>query len=129
MTEGLVDFATLQLPDRPSRWLIAPVGATAATPDAVAPPFPLLSADELADRLETELASLERTTRIARVGRRMAFVQRSRVFQFPDAIAAEAIALPDGGSAPILYSVSRVGYFDFGVNRARLEALLDRLRR
>ena len=123
---GLVDFRTLVPPNRPSRWLIAPPGVTAVAPDAPAPSF-AISADALADRLAMVLAALPRAALVARTGRRMAFVQKSRVFQFVDDIAAEAIDLGDGMSAPTLYSVSRVGYSDFGVNRTRLESVLAAL--
>ncbi len=120
---GLVDFWRLIPPNRPSRWLIAPPGVTTASPDAPAPRF-AISADALADRLAMVLSALPRTTPVAREGRRLAFIQRSRVFQFVDDIAAEAFDLGDGASSPALYSVSRVGYSDFGVNRARLESVL-----
>ncbi len=123
---GLVDFRTLVPPNRPSRWLIAPSGVTTAPPDAPAPTF-ALAADALADRLMVILSELPRCTLVERSGRRMAFVQATRVFGFKDDVAAEAIDLGNGRSAPALYSVSRVGYSDFGVNRSRLEAVLARL--
>jgi uncharacterized protein (DUF1499 family) len=123
---GLVDFARLVPPNRPSRWLIAPPGVTAVAPDAAAPVFEI-GADALADRLAMVLSALPRTTPIARSGRRMAFVQVSRVFRFADDIAAEAFDIGDGRSSPALYSVSRIGYSDFGVNRTRLESVLAAL--
>ncbi len=123
---GLVDFRALAPPNRPSRWLIAPPGATTAPPDAAAPTL-ALAADALADRLMVILSDLPRCRLIERSGRRMAFVQASAVFGFQDDIAAEAIDLGNGRSAPALYSVSRVGYSDFGVNRKRLESVLARL--
>ena len=50
-------------------------------------------------------------------------VQRSLIFRFPDTIWIEIV--PRGDHAGIaIYSRSTYGRFDFGVNRARVEALL-----
>ena len=53
-------------------------------------------------------------------------VQRSRVIGFPDAISVSA--RPDGkGSRLSIWSRSRYGQYDFGVNRARVERWLAAL--
>ena len=51
------------------------------------------------------------------------YVQRSRIFGFPDFVSVRAVGVP-GGSALIVWSRSRFGYGDFGVNRARVESWL-----
>jgi uncharacterized protein (DUF1499 family) len=56
------------------------------------------------------------------------YVQRSRIIGFPDYITVKAVpmetGLPEAGAGLIVYSRSRYGYGDFGVNRARVEAWL-----
>ncbi len=54
------------------------------------------------------------------------YVQRSRVIGFPDVISVSA--RPDGkGSRLSIWSRSRYGQYDFGVNRARVERWLAAL--
>jgi uncharacterized protein (DUF1499 family) len=50
----------------------------------------------------------------------------SRVFRFVDDVEFEI--LPEEGSIQVR-SASRVGYWDFGVNRRRIERVRDALRR
>ena len=56
------------------------------------------------------------------------YVQRSRVFGFPDYLTAKAVAVEsgtgEGGAGLIIWSRARYGRGDFGVNRARVEAWL-----
>ena len=55
-----------------------------------------------------------------------AYVVRSRVFNFPDTI--EVKVSPKGaGSTLVIYSASRYGDSDFGVNRKRVEGWLAKL--
>ncbi|KIT17832.1 DUF1499 domain-containing protein [Jannaschia aquimarina] len=54
------------------------------------------------------------------------YVQRSDLMQFPDAISVKAEAAGDGSRLTI-WSRSRYGYSDAGVNRARVERWLEAL--
>ncbi len=54
------------------------------------------------------------------------YVQRSRVFGFPDYLTVKAVAT-EGGAGLIIFSRARYGRSDFGVNRARVEAWLAAL--
>ena len=51
------------------------------------------------------------------------YVQRSAIIGFPDYITVKALELPDG-SALAIFSRSRFGSSDFGVNEARVVAWL-----
>ena len=54
------------------------------------------------------------------------YVQRSRVMGYPDAISVRAV--PEGtGSRLTIWSRSRFGHGDLGVNRKRVARWLDRL--
>ena len=52
---------------------------------------------------------------------------RSRILHFPDTINVETIPRGENSSTLAIYSRSQIGYWDFGVNRARLERWLKRI--
>ncbi|MEO9190365.1 MAG: DUF1499 domain-containing protein [Acetobacteraceae bacterium] len=52
------------------------------------------------------------------------WVARSRMFNFPDLVAAQVLAAPANGSRLVLYSRNVYGYSDFGANRRRLHSWL-----
>jgi len=67
-----------------------------------------------------------RVSRLARDGTMATYVQRSAVFGFPDYISIHAT--PDGdGSTLSVYSRSRFGHSDLGVNKSRIERWLTEL--
>lgn len=55
------------------------------------------------------------------------YVQRSIVFGFPDYITVEFIAISNYSSTLAIYSRSRYGFYDFGVNKKRVQKLLGQL--
>jgi uncharacterized protein (DUF1499 family) len=80
---------------------------------------------EVADRLSRAALAEPRTELIAgRVAEgRMTFVQRSRLMGFPDAVSVK-VAPEGAGSRLTIWSRSRYGHSDLGVNRARVERWL-----
>lgn len=111
-----VDPATARPSDRPNSYLIADY-------DAVRLP---LSADEAFARIDAIAMAAPRMTRLARDGTMATYVQRSAVFGFPDYISVHVV--PDAeGSRLSVYSRSRFGHSDLGVNKARVERWLDAL--
>jgi uncharacterized protein (DUF1499 family) len=54
------------------------------------------------------------------------FVTYSPVMRFPDVIHLQAIRMSDGRTGVMAYARAQLGRKDFGKNRARLEALLNR---
>ena len=56
-------------------------------------------------------------------------VQLTPTLRFPDEVRAEIVGLPDGSSSIAVYSQSRYGLYDFGVNRKRVDRWLERLDR
>jgi len=107
-----------------NEYFAAPRGTTAAPIDAETPLYP-----------ESPRALLARFDAIARAQPRtrvvagdpgslmITYVQRSRVFGFPDYLTVRAVATA-GGAGLIIWSRARYGRGDFGVNRARVEAWL-----
>lgn len=60
--------------------------------------------------------------------RRLVIIQHTQWLQFPDIVTAEFVPLGDDRSSLAVYSKSRYGRGDFGTNRRRVLAWLDRLR-
>jgi uncharacterized protein (DUF1499 family) len=56
------------------------------------------------------------------------YVQRSAVFGFPDTIVVRFLDQPGGTSTVAIYSRSQLGQRDMGVNKARVERWLAKLR-
>ena len=83
---------------------------------------------EVAAALRDLAGDMPRTTLVAGSADElhMTFVVRSQVMGFPDFVTIKALAT-DEGTTLAIFSRSRYGHSDFGVNRDRVEAWLDRL--
>ncbi len=124
-----VNPATARPGANPNEFFAAPLGTTAAPADVETRLYP-----------ESPRALLVRFDAIARAQPRtrvvagdpdslmITYVQRSRVFGFPDYLTVKAVAT-EGGAGLIIWSRARYGRGDFGVNRARVEAWLAELDR
>lgn len=58
----------------------------------------------------------------------LVFIQRSRLFGFPDTIWIQGASV-DSRASLIIYSRSNYGYWDLGVNRERIRNWLDKLKK
>jgi uncharacterized protein (DUF1499 family) len=136
--EAVLDLRTLVRPKSPNHYLVAPAGYGGAAADTEAPRFALAPA-ELAEVVRRVALGERRTALVGEARERLAIevVQRTPVLRFPDSITIEVLPSEDGGATLALYSRSRYGYGDFGVNRRRVErwlgliaqAVADRLAR
>jgi len=111
-----------------NHYFVAPEGWSTASPDA---DCPLFGADwrTVLDALR-EVALSERRTHVVDndlVHRRIQFCQRSMIFRFPDDVKVEAIPLSDYSTKLAIYSKSRYGVRDFGVNLRRIKRWLAAL--
>lgn len=122
-----VDPAEVARTGKPNDYLVAPDGATAARPDRPSPVWPL-NPQALLARLDRLALAEARTERVAGSpeDEAVTYVVRSAVFGFPDYVSVRAVDAP-GGAQLILWSRSRYGYADLGVNRARAERWLAAL--
>ena len=96
------DLSNLRRPSSPNTYLAGPLGFV-PTPD-FQPRMTALVFD--GDKLRADYAA------------------RSLVFGFPDILLTQVLPTGDGKSALVLYSYSLKGYYDFGVNRRRVTAIL-----
>lgn len=122
-----VDPATAERPGRDNDFLIAPEGTTAAPPDVIAQTRPVSPRDLL-----FQFDAIARNaTRTQVVGGSVedgwiTYVQRSALFGFPDYVSVRAVPVGEEAGL-IIWSRSRFGYSDMGVNRARVEDWLSRM--
>ena len=122
-----MDFKTFKLTPKPNQYLVAPEGYCGnAEPHRVAPVYSV-AAQALEDAFaDIALAEPRVVSRPADDGQRE-FAQRSALMRFPDTITVEASELDGGQSTLAIYSRSKVGYSDLGVNKKRIDEWLARL--
>ena len=125
------DFATLALTWKPNQFLVLPAGYKATAKAHLVSPMFAKTPDQVLDALKRVALAEPRTTLLAedRAARQCAFVQKSKMFRFPDFITAEAVPLAGGQTALAIYSRAKYGIRDFGVNRPRIERWLAALKR
>ena len=58
----------------------------------------------------------------------MDYVQRSRFLRFPDVVTVRFISIDDTHATLAIYSRSLYGMGDFGVNKARIDDWLGKLK-
>lgn len=83
----------------------------------------------LAETAGRILAATPRTEILARSpdGLQIEAAEHSRLFRFVDRISLRAVPLAGDRSALALFSRSLVGYWDLGVNRARVTRVIARI--
>jgi uncharacterized protein (DUF1499 family) len=121
-----IDFASLERKPTPNQYIAAPAGATPlAQLDAENPVFPV-PPERLRDIVIAVIADTPRTKILESSpdGLALKAVQRSAVFRFPDYIDVRIMPKDGAGSTLAIYSRSRFGYSDMGVNRKRVEGWL-----
>jgi len=122
-----VDPLTAPKPSTPNSYRVAPADA-AVDADAVAPTFDV-SADVLAvrfDRIARDTGSVDVVGGSPESGF-VTYVQTSGLFAFPDYISVRFIEIDATSSTLAVFSRSRLGQSDLGVNKKRVTAWLDEL--
>lgn len=125
-----IDFASFKRSRRPNNVLVLPPGFEAASKsDAESPVFEGTAA-ALADAAKSIALGWPRTTLVSDIddNHQFAVVQRTKIFRWPDTMTVQAIQTADGAASLAIYSAAKYGYRDFGVNRARVDVLLNTLK-
>jgi uncharacterized protein (DUF1499 family) len=120
-----VDPLVAAKPSTPNSYRVGPDGTTEA--DAVAPNFPLSAAD-----LAVKFDAIARGAGSELVGGSVAeghvtYVRTSRLLGFPDYVSVKFIKIDAANSTLAVFSRSRLGQSDLGVNKKRVEAWLTQL--
>lgn len=117
-----MNFEELQLKPSPNQYLLCPNGMKIrAKSDDDSPVFDLPVAD--LQRVWREVALQQPRVAMIRDDREInqsEFVQRSLIFRFPDTVSVEFLVIDDAHSTCAVYSRSKYGYGDMGVNRRRI---------
>lgn len=122
-----VDPATIELRGIPNEVLAAPDGTTAAEPH-METRVHALRPEELLARFDRMARAQPRTELVAGDvdSGMVTYVQRTEIVGFPDYITVKAVPVEDG-AALVVWSRSRYGEDDFGVNRQRVMTWLGEL--
>ena len=125
-----VDWDNLRPADSPNDWLLAPRDSKMPHFDQVSPVFDV-APDILAQAWQSVIADQPRTKIVAVSddALRIEAMQESAIFGFVDLISARFSSLPENKSTIAVYSRSTVGYWDFGVNKRRVQDWLEVLGR
>ncbi len=124
------EFRSTFRDDTPNQYLVCPENYCATEADSISPVFDV----PVAQLRDWWLIMVGNQPRIERLGsnfdiQQYNFVQRSELFRFPDFITVRFIPLDKNSSTLAIFSRSEHGYYDFGVNRARVESWLTALPR
>ncbi|MGF1476469.1 MAG: DUF1499 domain-containing protein [Geminicoccaceae bacterium] len=129
MSDPGTDFAHTPRRRRSNEFWLAP-SSLRADADQEPPDFPV-GWTELADALDRVLKEEPRLElrHSSADNHRKLFVQRSKLFRFPDRITVEFIPRSDTSSTLAIHSASVFGLRDYGVNRERVRRWLNNLER
>jgi uncharacterized protein (DUF1499 family) len=125
----VVDFATLQRAPTPNQYLLCPTDLCTTQTDGVAPVFDL-SAEQLQAAWEQMIAEQPRVELLRRdiTNVQIDYVQRTRLLRFPDLVTVRFIPIDDTHATLAIYSRSIYGKGDLGVNHARIDDWLAKLK-
>ena len=123
-----IDFKKIRLPKSPNYYLMCPVSYCNVKQNAISPVF-AVPVEKLAQFWQQMIIKQARTKLVAqnRTTHQYTYIQRSRLFHFPDTINVKLIALPNRQSTIAIYSRSKYGYGDLGVNEKRVQHWIKQL--
>ncbi len=124
---GLIDFTTVEAPNKPNWFLLCEDDVCKGTPASAAPPLFDRSADELKGRLDALILEMPNTEVRMDQDNQMDILVRTPVMRWPDIISVQVVPLEEGKSTIRIYSRSIYGHSDLGANKARVMNWLKRL--
>ena len=125
----VIDFATLQRDSVPNQYLLCPKAMCTTQTDGEAPVFDV-PVEQLQVVWDEMLAEQPRLLLLRRdvTNTQIDYVQRTRLLRFPDLVTVRFVSIDDTHSTVAIYSRSVWGKGDMGVNRARIEEWLARVK-
>jgi len=124
----MTDFKSLRLRWTPNQFLVTPAGFGPERPHRESPVFARKS-DDVYLAMRAVALGEPRVQLLSEdpARRKLELVQRTRIIRFPDYISIEVAPLDSESCAVLVYSRSRFGRRDFGVNRRRIDHWLGLL--
>lgn len=126
----LLDFDSLPRKRKPNSALARPAHSPRDDAELESPVFQA-SVEQLRDAV-VSIAAREPRTHLLHLDReamQAEFEQSSRIFRFPDTITVAFEAVDASHASVSIYSRAKLGYYDFGVNRKRVQRWLNLLAR
>jgi uncharacterized protein (DUF1499 family) len=120
ITDFPLDFATFKKTWRPNQCLALPRGFMAAQAADIESPILQASEAQVHAAWLAVIAAQPRTRSLREQGNQVEVVQTTALMRFPDTITMRTINLGDGTTSIGVFSRSRYGIRDFGVNAARV---------
>lgn len=124
-----IDLRNVERSHSPNDALACPPRLCRAEADFESPIFQTTKT-ELINQARKLITAEPRTTLVGSnpTFNQLVFIQRSRLFGFPDTIWIQGASV-DSRASFIIYSRSNYGYWDLGVNRERIRNWLDKLKK
>jgi len=126
--EWPIDSLTIERPSSPNTYYVAPQSMVEERVDLEAPIYAAPAAI-MANAFDQYVVTQPNVISLARSANGLfsTYVQRTPTLKMPDYISVKFIDLEDGKSTLAIYSRSRFGYGDLGVNKARIGLWLQSL--
>jgi uncharacterized protein (DUF1499 family) len=123
-----VDFGDLPIIDTSNYYLVCPPGYCNINPHEISPVYPL-SIDTVVRNWKKLMASEPRVSLVAadEQNYKYTFIQISKMLRLPDTINVEFIRLEHNHTTLAIYSQSKYGFSDFGINQERINNWLNKL--
>lgn len=122
------DFEDLPIVDTPNYYTVCPPDFCNYEPSDISPVYPV-EINKVIKSWKKVIDSQPRVTKLATDddNYQYTYMQRSKLLRFPDIINVKFIPLENNHTTVAIYSQSKYGYSDMGVNKKRVELWLDLL--
>jgi uncharacterized protein (DUF1499 family) len=127
ITDFPLDFARFRKISRPNQFLALPAQLKSAqVPDAIVRTF-TASVDQVRDAWLEVVRGQARVSDVRQLEGQIEAMQRTPLVGFPDWITAQPVDMGNGKASICIFSRSKFGYRDFGVNKKRVMAWIELL--
>lgn len=126
--QSTANLQNLTLPKTQNYYLMCPQNYCNVTPNENPPVFPV-SADDLFNAWNLMMTQEKYVSVLDSVPSRgqYDYIARSYILDFPDIVTVQFIAVSDTSSTLAVYSRSIYGFYDFGMNKKRLQQWMQQL--
>ncbi|GAB4223009.1 MAG: hypothetical protein Tsb005_16680 [Gammaproteobacteria bacterium] len=123
-----INFRNLPVSNKPNQYLVCPQDYCSYQPKQLSPTYKV-SLVQLERAWQNMIKQQPRVTLIHEIPKEhhYTYIQRTRWLRFPDYIDVKLIQLSAHDTTLAIYSRSKYGYYDFGVNQHRIEQWLAQL--
>lgn len=124
-----ISFKDKTLTSRPNQFLVCPQDYCADTPHMISPAFPVARA-ELAEAWDAIMAGKSQFQQLKSgdYSAQRQYEERSKLIGFPDRMSVQFLTVSPTSSSVAIYSRSKYGYSDLGVNETRVVRLMSELK-